>query len=145
MPRIEIEVVRTEIEVKGKLFQWSVFGFSCLLFCLLRHYKPTISSKSLLFHYLFVASMLCSRLQLSPIQGFQCFLRHCSVLGLDCFIICFLRHCAVLGFSCLLFYCLRHYISGAVPEFSGGRDDEILANWHIEMLRSDDCSVAREK
>src|SRR6218665_2206428 len=34
--------------------------------------------------------MLCSRLQLSPIQGFQCFLRHCSVLGLDCSIFCLL-------------------------------------------------------
>src|SRR6218665_308916 len=36
--------------------------------------------------------MLCSRLQLSPIHGFQCFLRHCSVLGLDCSIFRLLRH-----------------------------------------------------
>src|SRR6218665_2261085 len=39
--------------------------------------------------------MLCSRLQLSPIQGFQCFLRHCSLLGLDCSIFCLLRHYSI--------------------------------------------------
>src|SRR6218665_373633 len=41
----------------------SVSGFDCLVLCLLRHY--VISLKSALFHYLFVASLLCSRLRLS--------------------------------------------------------------------------------
>ena len=36
--------------------------------------------------------MLCSRLQLFPIQGFQCFLDHLSVLGFNCSIFCLLRH-----------------------------------------------------
>src|SRR6218665_3108412 len=37
----------------------SVLGFSCSIFCLLRHY--TISSRFPLFHFLFVTSLLCSR------------------------------------------------------------------------------------
>src|SRR6218665_143560 len=45
--------------------------------------------------------MLCSRLQLSPIQGFQCF------------ITCFLRHRSVLGFNCSIFCLLRHYTSSS--------------------------------
>jgi len=36
-------------------------------------------------------------------------------------------------------------IQGRSQNFPVGGDDEILANWQIEMLRSDVCSVAREK
>jgi len=43
----------------------SVFGFDCSIFCLLRNYRPTISSRFSLFRNLFVTSLLCSRLQLS--------------------------------------------------------------------------------
>src|SRR6218665_1060663 len=55
-----------------------------------------------LFHYLFVTSLLCSRLPLSlplfcyvslrSFQGFRCFtclLRRCCVLGFDCLFLCF--------------------------------------------------------
>src|SRR6218665_3428631 len=42
----------------------SGLGSRCLLFCLLRH---CTFFKVLLFHYLFVTTLLCSRLQLSPI------------------------------------------------------------------------------
>ena len=34
---------------------------------------------------------------------------------------------------------------GRSQNFPVGGDDEILANWQIEMLQSDVCSVAREK
>src|SRR6218665_1780181 len=43
----------------------SILGFNCSIFCLLRHH--TISSRFPLLHYLFVTSLLCSRLQLSPL------------------------------------------------------------------------------
>src|SRR6218665_1294249 len=41
----------------------SVRGFDCLVFCLLRHHA--FSLRFLLVHYLFVTSVLCSRLRLS--------------------------------------------------------------------------------
>src|SRR6218665_2585596 len=65
----------------------SVVGFSCSIFCLLRHY--TISSRFLLFHYLFVTSLLCSRLQVSPPF---CYVTILFLQGFHCLIICLLRH-----------------------------------------------------
>ena len=38
-----------------------------------------------------------------------------------------------------------HRDQGRSQNFPVGGDDAILANWQIEMLRSDGCSVAIEK
>src|SRR6218665_3305696 len=62
---------------------FSILGFDWFIFCLLRHY--TISSRLTLFHYLYVTSVLCYQLQLSPLlyvtslhllfhQVFHCFI-----------------------------------------------------------------------
>ena len=106
----------------------SFFGFDCSIFCLLRNY--TISSRFSLFRNLFATSLLCSRLQLSPLlfvaalytsSSLHCFvicvLLHCSVLGFDCFIFCLLCHPVSLSF--LLFHCLlrHHTISSRFPLF----------------------------
>jgi len=64
---------------------------------LLRHY--TFSPWFSLFHYLFVTSVLCSRLRQSLLLFVTSLL---SLHGFHCFIICLLRYC--------LFFCLlRHY------------------------------------
>src|SRR6218665_1405944 len=47
------------------LHHCSVLSFNCPIFCFLRHY--TTSSRFPLFHYLFVTSMFCSWLRLSPL------------------------------------------------------------------------------
>jgi|SRR6218665_940378 len=87
----------------------SVLGFSCLFFFLFRHYP--FSSIFPLFHYLFITSLLCSRLQLFLLPKFFYLLRHNILFlqGFHCFIICLLSHCCVLGFSCLLLCLLRHH------------------------------------
>jgi len=111
--------------------------FHHLFFFLLRH--KTLSRRIPLFHCfgLFITSLLCSRLQLSPLlfvaslhtlfqQGFHfslsvcCFtalfsasivpssVRYVTILSPQGFH-CLLRPCSVLGHSSLLFYLLRHY------------------------------------
>jgi|SRR6218665_2570862 len=73
-----------------------------LLFCLLRHYIGYY------FFEVFIVSLtvccvnaLFSAAAVSYIQGFQCFLRHCSVLCLDCSIFC------LFNFVTSIFYLLR--------------------------------------
>ena len=127
-----------------------IVGPSLLFHCLLRHY--TISLRVPLFYYLFVTqlyyffkvfivpnflnlfvtSLLCSRLQLSPllfiaslylqvsivslsvcyvialfsasiVPSSDCYVTILHLQGFQCFSICLLRHCSVLGCSCLQF------------------------------------------
>src|SRR6218665_118206 len=75
-----------------------------------------------LFHYLFLKSLVCSRLQMPPflfltsmlfsalaVSSTVCYVTVLFLQGVDCFIICLLHHCSVLGFSLLFFCILRHY------------------------------------
>ena len=75
-----------------------VLGFHCSIFRLLRQY--TIYSRFPLFYYLFVTSQLCPRLRLIHLL-FVMSLHYFK--GFHCFIICLLRHCSVLGLNCFLF------------------------------------------
>src|SRR6218665_1840988 len=81
--------------------------------------RCTIFSRFPLFHYLFVTSVLCSRLRLSlllfvtslcfllivPLFHYLfvtvCYVSLLSLQGFHCFIICLLRHFCILGFDCL--------------------------------------------
>jgi len=67
------------------LRHWSVLRFDCSIFCLLRHYKLTISSRFPLFHYI-------------------CLLHHCSVLGFGSLLFCLLRHYTISSSSPLFPY-----------------------------------------
>src|SRR6218665_3046156 len=69
-----------------------------------------MSSSLPLFRYLFVTSMICSRLRLLHLL-FLSSLYYCLVFiqGLHCFIIYLLRHCSVRGFHCSIFRLLRQY------------------------------------
>src|SRR6218665_969755 len=84
----------------------SVLCFDCLFLCFLRHYRPAISSRFSLFHYLFVTSLLCSRLQLSlPLFLTSLYyLFEVSIVSLSvCYVTALFE--ASIVFSCLL----HHY------------------------------------
>src|SRR6218665_2845353 len=60
------------------LLHYSVLGFDCLFLCVLRHYA--LSSWFPLYHYLFVASLLCSRLSLLLFVTSLCFILMVSIV-----------------------------------------------------------------
>src|SRR6218665_1970869 len=88
----------------------SFFGFDCSIFCLLRNYNYYFF-KVLLFRNLFVTSLLCSRLRLSPLLFVASAASLLFLQGFHCFIICLLRHCSFFGFRLfhLLFVMQLYY------------------------------------
>src|SRR6218665_3520628 len=91
----------------------SVLGFDCYIFCLLCHYA--ISSRFPLFRYMFVTSLLCTRLRLLHLL----FVTSLYYFGMDCIVsssMCYVTILSLQGFLCctVCFYVTSPFSSSVV-------------------------------